>query len=319
MHRRRFLHSLLQATAGCAGVRLGAPRILPARPARSQRPQVAVTIDDPSVELGSYMHWREANRRILSALHERGVQAALFVCGRRVDQPDGPKLLQEFNDAGHRICNHSYSHFDFNSPQTTYRLFVADFERDEPIVAPFSNRTKLFRYPFLKEGDTAEKRDGFRAFLKQRGYRVGQVTIDTSDWYVDQRMIEKLKEVPDFPKERYRDYLVAHLMDRAAFYRRLAVEVAGYEIPHTILLHYKTLNALFLPDVMKAFEAGGWEWIDAGKAFADPIFQREPKTLPAGESLLWALAEESGRFKGRLRYPGEDDTYEKPKMDALGL
>ena len=63
----------------------------------------------------------------------------------------------------------------------------------------------------------------------------------------------------------------------------------------------------------------GWEWTNADQAFDDPVFLREPQTLPAGESLVWALAAESGQFKDRLRYPGEDDVYEKPKMDALGL
>ena len=53
-------------------------------------------------------------------------------------------------------------------------------------------------------------------------------------------------------------------------------------------------------------------------AFEDPVFLKEPQTLPAGESLIWALAKETGKFNDRLRYPGEDDTYEKP-MDALNL
>lgn len=70
---------------------------------------------------------------------------------------------------------------------------------------------------------------------------------------------------------------------------------------------------------MDAFEKAGWEWISAEKAFEDPVFRHEPQTLPAGESLVWALAAESGKFKDRLRYPGEDNVYEKPKMDALGL
>ena len=34
---------------------------------------------------------------------------------------------------------------------------------------------------------------------------------------------------------------------------------------------------------------------------------------------MWAAAKASWRFEGKLRYPGEDDTYEKPRMDALGL
>jgi peptidoglycan-N-acetylglucosamine deacetylase len=79
------------------------------------------------------------------------------------------------------------------------------------------------------------------------------------------------------------------------------------------------INALFLQDVMAAFEKSGWQWIDAAHAYEDPVFLKEPQTLPAGESLIWAVAKETGKFNDRLRYPGEDDTYEKAKMDALGL
>jgi len=31
------------------------------------------------------------------------------------------------------------------------------------------------------------------------------------------------------------------------------------------------------------------------------------------------LAKETGKFESRLRYPGEDDVYEKPSLDRLGL
>ena len=49
-------------------------------------------------------------------------------------------------------------------------------------------------YKTLKEGDSVEKRDGFRALLMKHGYRNGYVTIDASDWYVDQRMRERLSD-----------------------------------------------------------------------------------------------------------------------------
>ena len=48
-------------------------------------------------------------------------------------------------------------------------------------------------------------------------------------------------------------------------------------------------------------------------------FSSAAKTVPAGESLIWALAKETGRFNEQLRYPGEDEEYEKPKLDELGL
>jgi peptidoglycan-N-acetylglucosamine deacetylase len=287
-------------------------------PQAGSRPRVAITMDDPSVEPNPFMDWKEANQRILQALDSRKLKAALFVCGHRVDRPEGKNLLGAWDDAGHLICNHSYSHLMYLN-KTSYDDFAADFLRDEPMIAPYRNRARLFRYPFLKEGDTADKRDRFRALLNEHGYRVGHVTIDGSDWYVDDRMQQRLLENPKAKLEPYRDYLIAHLLDRASFYQQLALDVLGHQVSHTLLIHCTMINALFLQDVMAAFEKSGWEWIDADHAYEDPVFLKEPQTLPAGESLIWALAAETGRFKDRLRYPGEDDTYEKPKMDALGL
>jgi hypothetical protein len=276
-------------------------------------------MDDPSVDIGPFMTWHEANRRLLDIFGERRLKVALFVCGMRVDQPEGQKLLSDWDKESHLLCNHSYSHLNFNSAKVTYERFASDFARNEPILQPYSHRTNLFRYPGLREGDTAEKRDSFRALLKSHGYRNGYVTVDASDWYVDQRMRERLTKDSSAAMEPYRDYLISHLLDRANFYRQLALDTLGHEIHHTLLVHYRPLEALFLPDVMGAFEKAGWEWTNADIAFKDPIFMSEPQTLPAGESLAWALAAESGQFKSRLRYPGEDDVYEKPKMDALGL
>jgi peptidoglycan/xylan/chitin deacetylase (PgdA/CDA1 family) len=326
MRRRSFLHFLKRSAVVAAtgpwicttSMRLLAAKSLSRAAQASSRPQIAITMDDPSVELNRFLDWKEANQRILQTLDSRKLKAALFVCGQRVDRPEGENLLGAWDDAGHLICNHSYSHMMYMG-KTTYDSFAADFLRDEPIIAPYRNRTRLFRYPFLKEGDTADKRDRFRALLKEHGYRVGHVTIDGSDWYVDDRMQERLLQNPKATLEPYRDYLIAHLLDRASFYRQLALDVLGHEVRHTILVHYTMINALFLKDVMSAFEKSGWEWIDADHAFEAPVFLKEPQTLPAGESLIWALAKETGKFNDRLRYPGEDDTYEKPKMDALSL
>src|SRR5580658_2317103 len=330
MNRRKFLSSALKtvSAASCAPLftgsvgRFGAlspkGRSVPSRAAAAPPPQLALTMDDPNLKLDSNLRWPDANSRILKALDGRNIKAALFVCGMRVDEFDGSKLLSAWDQAGHMICNHSYSHLNYCG-QTSYADFAVDFLKNEKIIAPYHNKALLFRYPFLKEGDTADKRDRFRTLLKESGYRVGHVTIDASDWYVNERMADRLIKEPKMSIQPYRDYLIAHLLDRAAFYRQLAIDVLGRDIRHTLLIHYNTLNALVLPDVMAAFETAGWQWIDASLAFQDEVFQSQPKTLPAGESLVWALAAETGRFKDRLRYPGEDDVYEEPKLKALGL
>lgn len=329
MKRRRFLSSVAKSASAiaCAEVfppalhSLLAPQASTTKtpPNNSERPQLALTMDDPTLLLGSVLKWQDASSRILKAIASKDVRVALFVCGMRVDEADGGKLLSAWDQAGHLICNHSYSHLFYNNERNGYAEFAFDFLKNEKVIAPYHNRAPLFRYPFLKEGDTVEKRDRFRALLKERGYRVGHVTIDASDWYVSQRFVDRLSKEPKAAVGAYRDYLIAHLLDRAAFYRQLALDVINRDIRHTLLVHFNVLNALVLPDVLNAFEAAGWQWIDASLAFEDPVFRSQPQTLPAGESLVWALAKETGRFDDRLRYPGEDDVYEKPKMDALGL
>jgi peptidoglycan-N-acetylglucosamine deacetylase len=310
MHRREFLRTVgTLATASALPLSTPAP----------ERPRIAVTMDDPSTSLSRNISWKEANRNLLDTLEKWSLKIALFVCGMRIDSAQGKELAGQWDEAGHLICNHSYSHLNFNSEKQSYDEFAADFERNEPLITHYHRFTRLFRYPFLKEGDTAEKRDRFRDLLKQKGYGVGHVTIDTSDWYVDDRMNARLDQSPATATQPYCDYLVAHLLDRAAFYRQLAVDVLGHEIPHTLLLHHRMINALYLEDVISAFSDNGWQWIDAHRAFDDPVFKRQPQTLPAGESLVWALAKETGRFDDRLRYPGESDTYEKRKMDSFGL
>src|SRR5258708_4024402 len=225
MKRRKFLfHAIKSASAVCCSQSfppalrdsLFSQTAVPkTSPNNSARPQLALTLDDPTLSLGSVLKWQEANSRILKAILERNVRAALFVCGMRVDEVDGAKLLTAWDQARHLICNHSYSH-QFYGEQTSYADFAVDFLKNEKVIAPYHNRTALFRYPFLKEGDTADKRDRFRALLKERGYRVGHVTIDASDWYVSQRYVDRLGKQPKAPMAPYRGYLVATLLDRAA-------------------------------------------------------------------------------------------------------
>jgi hypothetical protein len=97
------------------------------------------------------------------------------------------------------------------------------------------------------------------------------------------------------------------------------VKVLGRTIPHTILVHYNLINTLFLADAVAMFRSRGWDVVSVDTAFADPVYLREPKIAPAGESLIWALAKETGKFDAVLRYPGEDDVYEKPVLDGLRL
>lgn len=285
----------------------------------SQATEISFTMDDPNTKNTPLLNWTERNEKILAAFDQFHIKAALFVCGMRIDSAEGRDLISAWDRKGHMITNHSYSHLSLNSDNVTFEAYKDDFLKNEPLITHYKQFTKFYRFPFLKEGDTVEKRDAMRSLLKEKSYKNGYVTIDASDWYVDQRLTNKLKIDPNSDIKPYRDFYLDHMWKRATYYNDLAKKLTGREIKHTILIHHSLLNALFLDDLMKMFQDKGWKLISASKAFKDPIYKSQPNVIPAGESLIWELAKETNRFDDVIRYPGEDGEYEKKEMDELGL
>lgn len=283
--------------------------------------EVSITIDDMDLNGNDTpkLSLDERNTAILAALRKhRELKAAVFVCGMRVDNVQGKKHLLEWDEAGHLIANHSYSHWFY--PKTEFEKFSQDIIKGEAVISGLKNFQKFFRFPYLKEGNTTEKRDKIRAFLNERYYRMGYVTIDTSEWAIDARLRKRLNENPNADLTAYRDFYLEHIWERAQFYDQLARKVTGGKpVRHTLLIHHNLVAALFLDDLLRMFEKKGWKLIDAERAFKDSVFKKFPNVVPAGESIIWSLAKESGKFENELRYPAEDERYEKEKMDKLGL
>jgi peptidoglycan/xylan/chitin deacetylase (PgdA/CDA1 family) len=285
--------------------------------ASAEKPRVAITLDDFNIFDVPSLTGEARNEAILDALGRHKLRAVMFVAAKFVADADKMRLLRRWDERGHLIGNHSYSHFWY--PNKTLDEFTRDVLRAEEVLKVLPRYRKLFRFPYLKEGETPEQRDGMRAFLKSHGYRNGHVTIDASDWYVDERLRARLKKDPKADVAPYRDFYLSHIRARALYYDDLALKVLGRRVRHTLLLHHNVLNGMFLGDVLDMFKREGWQLLDADDAYADPVFKMEPQTAPAGESLVWALAKQAGKFESLLRYPGEDGDYEKAKMDALGL
>jgi hypothetical protein len=263
------------------------------------------------------MSGEDRDTAIRRALSHHGVKAGGFVAGKYVDDALSPRVLAAWSADGHILGNHSFSHRVFGGQNPD--ALMADILRCEPLLSGYSGFRKLFRFPYLAEGKNAEGRDAIRALLKQHGYRNAHVTIDTSDWYVDNRLKARLKAQPQSPVEPYRRFYLDHVWERATFYDGLAQALFGHSIDHTILLHHRLTTGLFLDDMLAMFRERGWRLVDAKVAFASSIFAVEPDALPAGQSLVWAAAKADGQYEKLLRYPGEDGVYEAPKMDALGL
>lgn len=306
--RRWFLPKLILARLFLASLLLA--QVTHAR-------SIAFTFDDgPDMKDSVRMTAAERNSAILKQLADAKVKSVLFVA--RADKDESRiALLRQWGDEGHMIGNHTVTHPNFSSQKVTLETFEQDMVACDEAIRALPGYTKIFRFPYLKEGDTTAKRDGFRVFLKSINYRTGPVSVDASDWYYSLRLHERLTKDPGADINPYRDAYLRHLYDRAQYYDGLSQKVLGRSVLHVALVHHNLINALFLGDVIRMFRAQGWQVIDARSAFEDPVYKIEPDILPAGESILWALAKQKN-VPG-LRWPGEDDTYEKPILDAAHL
>lgn len=312
MNRRTFTKSLA-VTAAAIGFG-GVPAL-----ATKSATQFSITMDD--------YYWRDAvkqtaqerNQSILDTLSKHSIKAAAFVIGRNVEDQEGRDLIAAWDKAGHLIANHTYSHRNFHAPEVTLNAYQQDILRAERLLKQFPRFRKYLRFPMLKEGDTLEKRDGMRTFMSQNDYRNGHVTIDNSDWAIDQRLTARLKKDPTADLKPYRDFYLEHMWARAEYYDALAQRVARRPVKHTILTHFNLLNGLFLNDIIQMLKGKGWQPIDAEEAFTDSVFLAQPKVVPAGESIIWSMAKENGTIAKSLRYPAEDSVYENKRMDKLGL
>ena len=290
-----------------------------AQPKNQTKPKIAFTFDDGSInDIGDYKLavW---NQLLLDNLKKYKLKSILFSAGANKTNAKGDYVLTSWNNAGHLIANHTISHPNFNSEKTTLESFENELIQNDKLIKKYTNYSPYFRFPYLKEGNTKEKINGFRAFMSQKGYKNGHVTIDASDWYIDSRLVKRLNENPKADISGFRDFYKSHLMNRAQFYDSLAYQLTNRRINHVILLHHNLAAALFLDDLIQHFKDNGWDVMDADKAYEDNIYREVPTNIPAGESLIWALAKQSGHFDKVLRYPAEDGDYEKPFMDKLGL
>jgi len=102
--------------------------------------EISFTMDDPEVTESPLLTSVERNEKILAAFDKFHVKGALFVCGMRIDNDEGKKLLQSWDEKGHLIGNHSYSHLYFNSEKMSFETYKNDFLKVEPLITGFKRR-----------------------------------------------------------------------------------------------------------------------------------------------------------------------------------
>ena len=210
------------------------------------------------------------------------------------DRPEGIALLRQLSAGDQLIANHWVTHPDFNADTTSLDAFAQEVVACDEVLRGLPGYRRLFRFPYLREGAAASKRDGIRMFLREQGYRIGYVSIDTSDWLLDQKLRRALVSNPALDLTDWRELHLAGLWDNAQAYERLARQLYRREVKHVLLLHHNLTNALFLGDAIDMFRARGWKIVSPDEAFEDAAYKVAPMLPRVDGSVLETTAQALG-------------------------
>ena len=283
---------------------------------------VAITIDDgPNTEQTPLMFAAQRNQAMLDALKRHQVSAALFVtAGYGANRPDGLALTKAWGEAGHQIANHTMTHPNLESEKVSVAQYQQEILQCDAIISQLPGYQRWFRYTYLREGDSPKTIASMQKFLKAQNYRNAYVSLDTSDWRLNDALIQVLKKNPNADLTPIKSAYLAHVKQRALAYRSISQQLQGRDIAQVLLLHHNLINALWLGDVIEQFKSMGWTIVSPQVAFEDPVYQLTPQSRFSGQSLLLSIARSLmvGRVAGFERLTDDGD-FEIEQLNTLGL
>lgn len=256
------------------------PTVQPFTGTLDPHPVVALTFDDlPAAgSLPPGRNRAEIAATLASELKANGLEGTYgFVNAVKLaNDVDAQQALRTWVNAGMNVGNHTWSHMSLTDH--TAEAFENEIALNEPALAQYAGTRDWhwFRYPFLWEGDTLEKRRQVRAYLKDHGYRVAQVTLDFED-YAWNDAYARCSAKPD-------DAAIAWLrksyLETAKEYVRLGREeqriVFGHETPNVMLLHATAFTTLMLPDLMDLLRKEGFRFAALPEVEQDPTYAQDP-------------------------------------------
>lgn len=264
---------------------------------------VALTFDDLPLngDLPPGVTRTQITKDLLAVLKAQKVpQVFGFVNAKKLEgNPDGAEALKLWVAGGQRVGNHTYSHMDLH--QNTPEAFERDISQNEPVLELLSNQDwHWLRYPFLREGDTVEKRRAVRQYLREHGYKIAEVTIDYEDYAWNSPYARCLAKHDD----RSIEWLTSSYLSTASTYidaeRQTANQVYGHDINHVLLLHLGAFSSTILPQVLDMLKQKGLHSITLEEAEADAAYQVDPDipSEQSGDSLLELMMNQK-----KLPYP----------------
>jgi peptidoglycan/xylan/chitin deacetylase (PgdA/CDA1 family) len=187
------------------------------------------------------------------------------------DNPEGEALLDAWRKAGHPLGNHTASHLNLDRAPTLEAWF-ADVEAGEPAVASRMQGQfwRWLRFPNLAVGTA--RRDGALAYLRDKGYRVADVSLAFSDWSYTDAYARCVAKGDTAAIQAMKDQYFKAVERGIAEMKASSQRVYGRVIPQVLLTHLGGWSADTLPGVLARLDAAGARYITLEQAQSDPAY-----------------------------------------------
>lgn len=245
--------------------------------------EIAVTVDDlpANGDLPSHSTRMDIAKKMLSVFKKHHISGVYgLINGNKLNEiASGLDILQDWIKAGHALGNHTFHHLDL--VKTEIIEYITDISKNELILSRLmlDKDYHYFRYPFLSEGDTQEKRDKVRQFIFNSGYKIAPVTVDFfeyewNDPYVrclnkhDEKSIAWLKQT--YIEQANNALIIAHELSKMLFNR---------DIKNVLLIHINSFTAEMLDDLLTAYEKQNVKFISLADALSDDVYQINPNIV----------------------------------------
>jgi peptidoglycan/xylan/chitin deacetylase (PgdA/CDA1 family) len=241
--------------------------------------KLAITMDDLPLNgmLPPGVTRAETTKNVLAILKKRHLPPVYgFVNAKKLEgNADGAEALRLWA-AVEPVGNHTYSHMDLE--QNPPEAFQRDIEENEPaleLLAATDNWHWL-RYPYLHEGDTVEKRRAVRAYLKTRGYRIAQVSLDWEDYLWNGAYARCAAKNDANSIAWLRSSYLTTASEFLDLGREQAKLIYGHDINHILLLHLGAFSSTILPEALDLIKKKGFKLVTLEEAQSDAAYEGDP-------------------------------------------
>ena len=194
-------------------------------------------------------------------------------CGTMEKYPEDEEVIKFWVNSGNLLGNHTYHHPDLRKIEPLE--FINEIDKNEVAMSKYFNTAnyKIFRYPYLLEGETQEKLTMIRNYLKNNNYTIAHVTIDFLDFLWNTPVCKYISNRDQGHFKRLKELYIETAIQKIQSARDISLRLFGRNIKHILLIHAGIASMLFFSNVLEICHRMGCKFIDLKSALMDEAYQ----------------------------------------------